>query len=409
MAVRGGLGVIGPREDSATKEESREAATAMGMVSGVEGDNVNGDCFCVKEQAGVPVGWTIHSKGGDDEDPISLVDKASQEHEVEHEKTGNNKDANHPPKWAPEKTAVKASPLMIEIPDDDDSESSIVVLMRYMCTPLNRSDSYDESDSLFSDDIYGVSKSEEDIKPSWTMTNNKVGVEILIQDVIMASRCSPALSPGGSLARWVETEKTSDVKGAASAEEKNFKKDNLIVDTTEESKKISKEKGTVVGSPKLVINCTSHSAEEEVTTPEACMASTSKTPAPNSLTPVCLIPRTPAGQTALRKCEEEFLSHVSAGKRIRKPTLTIDTGGETPKSGKREGTVLESPGYVHFPTVGCPPDKEEFKKHHMCGSTPKSPAPKLLTPVYLVPRTPAGQAALRKYEEEFMSLMSAEY
>jgi len=419
IAVRGGLRVVRPQEDSTTNEEGGEAAMAMGMASRVKGDNVNGDCCCVNEQAEVTVEWTMHSKGGDSEEPISLVDKASQEHGVEHEMTKNDKDEDHHPKWTPEKTHVEASPLVFEIPDDDDSVASLVVLMKYMgCSTRNQYgrdfsfDSYDESVSWCSDEIYGDSKSEEDIKPSWTMKNNEVGIEISIQDVILASWDSPALSPDGRLVRCVKTEKTTDVKGesnipkaAGSVKKKNVNKNNLTVDTSEETTKTSsKEKGTVVGSPELVISRTSHSDEEQVTTPEARMATTPKSPAPKSLTPVCLIHSTPAGQAAPRKYEEEFMSHVSAEKRIRKTNLTMDAAGETTKTREKECSDFGS----IFTTVGCPPDEEEFKKHHACVSTPTSPVPKSLTPVWSIPRTPAGQAALRKYEKGFMTHESAE-
>ena len=415
IAVRGGLGVVHPQEDSTTKEGGGEAAMATGMASGVKGDNVNGDCCCVDEQAEVTVEWTMHSKGGDGEEPISLVDKASQEHGVEHEMTKNDKDEDHHPKWTPEKTPVKSSPLVFEIPDDDDSEASFVVLMRYMgCSTRNQNsrdfsfDSYDESVSWCSDEIYGDSKSEED----WTMKNNEVGIEISIQDVILASWDSPALSPDGRLVRCVKTDKTTDVRGnpnlpkaTGSAKKKNVNKNNLTVDTSEETTKtISKEKGTVVGSPKLVISRTSHSDEEQITTPEARMTSTPNSPAPKSLTPVCLIHRTPAGQAAPRKYEEECMSHVSAEKRIRKPNLTTDAAEETTKTREKECSDFGS----IFTTVGCLPDEEEFKKHHACVSTSKSPVPKSLTPVWSIPRTPAGQAALRKYEEGFMLHESVE-
>ena len=415
IAVRGGLWVVHPQEDSTTKEGGGEAAMATGMASGVKGDNVNGDCCCVDEQAEVTVEWTMHSKGGDGEEPISLVDKASQEHGVEHEMTKNDKDEDHHPKWTPEKTPVKSSPLVFEIPDDDDSEASFVVLMRYMgCSTRNQNsrdfsfDSYDESVSWCSDEIYGDSKSEED----WTMKNNEVGIEISIQDVILASWDSPALSPDGRLVRCVKTDKTTDVRGnpnlpkaTGSAKKKNVNKNNLTVDTSEETTKtISKEKGTVVGSPKLVISRTSHSDEEQITTPEARMTSTPNSPAPKSLTPVCLIHRTPAGQAAPRKYEEECMSHVSAEKRIRKPNLTTDAAEETTKTREKECSDFGS----IFTTVGCLPDEEEFKKHHACVSTSKSPVPKSLTPVWSIPRTPAGQAALRKYEEGFMLHESVE-
>ena len=111
--------------------------------------------------------------------------------------SGNNKD--HPPLTTPERTPIEASQLVIEIPDDDDSEALLVVLMRYMgCstrTQHGRSysfDSYAESEALFSDEIYGDSTSEEDIKPRWTMKNNEVGMKIRIRNAILAC-CSPAL------------------------------------------------------------------------------------------------------------------------------------------------------------------------------------------------------------------------
>ena len=134
------------------------------------------------------------------------------------------------------------------------------------------------------------------------------------------------------------------------------------------------------------------------------MALTPKSPAHKPLTPVCLIPRTPAGQAALRKYEEEFMSQVSAEKRIRKPNLTMDAAGEMTKTRKKECSVLGS----ICTTVSGPPDEEEFNKQHACVSTPKSPVPKSLTPVWSIPRTPAGQAALRKYEEALLSHESAE-
>ena len=144
--------------------------------------------------------------------------------------SGNNDD--HPPLLTVERTPVEASPLVIEIPDDDDSDASLVVLMRYMgCstrTQHGRSysfDSYAESEPMFSDEIYGYSTSEEDIKPCWTMKNNEVGMKISIRNVILAC-CSPA-----SLIMYAE-QIESPTKAAACTEKKKAKKTYLAVNTT---------------------------------------------------------------------------------------------------------------------------------------------------------------------------------
>ena len=348
--------------------------------------------------------------------------------------SGNNDD--HPPLLTVERTPVEASPLVIEIPDNDDSDASLVVLMRYMgCstrTQHGRSysfDSYAESEPLFSDEIYGYSTSEEDIKPCWTMKNNEVGMKISIRNVILAC-CSPASlimyaeeieSPTKAAActekkkakkTYLAVDTTEETmkspKAAGSTKKNKVKKPNLTMDTTDEATMTRKKKGTAIGRPGYVISRTSYSDEEEVKTPEACMSSTSKSPAPKSLKPVCLIPRTPVGQAALRKYEEEFMSQLSAEKKIRKPNDTVGTTEETKKMNKKESTVVASPGLFIGTTVGCSLDKEEFNTLHACMATSQSSALKSLTPVWSIPRTPAGQAALRQYEEGLMSHESVE-
>ena len=348
--------------------------------------------------------------------------------------SGNNDD--HPPLLTVERTPVEASPLVIEIPDDDDSDASLVVLMRYMgCstrTQHGRSysfDSYAESEPLFSDEIYGYSTSEEDIKPCWTMKNNEVGMKISIRNVILAC-CSPASlimyaeeieSPTKAAActekkkakkTYLAVDTTEETmkspKAAGSTKKNKVKKPNLTMDTTDEATMTRKKKGTAIGRPGYVISRTSYSDEEEVKTPEACMSSTSKSPAPKSLKPVCLIPRTPVGQAALRKYEEEFMSQLSAEKKIRKPNDTVGTTEETKKMNKKESTVVASPGLFIGTTVGCSLDKEEFNTLHACMATSQSSALKSLTPVWSIPRTPAGQATLRQYAEGIMSHGSVE-
>ena len=524
--------------------------------------------------------------------------------------SGNKKD--NPPLTTPERTTVEASELVIEIPDDDDSEASLVVLMRYMgCstrTQHGRSysfDSYAESEALFSDKIYGDSTSEEDIKPRWTMKNNEVGMKIRIRNAILAC-CSPASlimyaeqieSPTNAAActekrkakkTYLAVDTTEETikspKAAGSAKKNKVKKHNLTVGTTDEATMTSKKKGPSVGRPGYVISRTSYSNEKEVKTPEACMASTSKSSMPISLKPVWLIPRTPVGQAALRQYEEGIMSHGSVEKNTRKPYLSLDKGDtmqtkekesvlctqpnfsecnttavspsaddrfleamaivatnkallqiyetelflspnagsvktevretnlnvctvgdtekkkgtvlgvvgflldekkvtttnackspkapvpeslttpvsltpmtslplsspktssikssttklsmrkspasilnvlstsasiltspdtvgtteETKKTNKKESTVVASPGFFIDTTAGCSLDEEEFNTLHTCMATSQSSALKSLTPVWSTPRTPAGQAALRQYEEELMSHESVE-
>ncbi|KAL3801000.1 hypothetical protein ACHAW5_000775 [Stephanodiscus triporus] len=295
--------------------------------------------------------------------------------------------------------------MVIDIPDDD-SEASLMVLMRYIgCSPdvygggprgrgrrqigpmsnkygreYTFDDDYGEADSLLSDETWGSTVCEEDIEPSWTIENNEVGVEYSVQDVILASHGSLSLSPDGSLVRnkttnakgkpnlTVETKKkkkkmntaasvaTTTSPGSASpvsavasptaaklaahkdvlmkfAEEMKSPKVNkpsLSVDTTEETKKMSKEKGTVVGSTGLVIN--------------------------------------------------------RSDAKVKKPCLTVDTTRETKKTSKKKGTVVGSSGLVISPTVGCPPDEDEVKTPTVCmTSTPKSPEPKSSTLVSWAP------------------------
>lgn len=118
---------------------------------------------------------------------------------------------NHPAEAKRKQSVVP--PTMVDIPDDE-SEASLLVLMRYMgCTPVaygegplpnNRLDdsgntrpsfvfdsgSYDEDEnSLLSDDddtFVELEKQEiEDIKTSWTMDNNEVGVEMGLSDLVI--------------------------------------------------------------------------------------------------------------------------------------------------------------------------------------------------------------------------------
>jgi hypothetical protein len=148
-------------------------------------------------------------------------------------------------------------------------------------------------------------------------------------------------------------------KAPKSAGKKKVKKPDLRVGTSEEITKTSTEKGTIVGSPGLVIGriCPS--------------ASTPKSPAPKSLTPVSTVPTTSAGQAALRKYEEEIMSPIVAGsdkKKIRKPNLAVDTTSTasfpTPKasSNKSSSTKLsatQSPAFKIEESSSMHSDKEE--------------------------------------------------
>ncbi len=196
----------------------------------------------------------------------SLLDKESQEHdELGETAVGHDKGEGHPPKATPEETPVEASVLSIEIPDDD-SEASLLVLMRYMgCSPTKYGqgppgcfrngpmsnqdgreytfESSGESDSILSDGTYADSTFEEDVEPSWTIKNNEVGVEISIQDVILAHQGPLSRSPDGTLVRCVKKKKkkTTDVKGET----------NLTVETkkTKKKKKSTAETAATIASP----------------------------------------------------------------------------------------------------------------------------------------------------------------
>ena len=491
----------------------------------------------------------------DGEEPVSkehasLLDKESQEHDDELGKTtiGNDKGEDHPPKATPEETPVEASALSIEIPDDE-SEASLMVLMRYMgCSPIKYGDgpperlhngpmssqygreytfeSYGESDSLLSDETYGDSTIEDDIEPSWTIENNEVGVEISIQDMILAPQGPVSLSPDGTLVRRVKKKKkkTTDVKGetnltvetkkktkkkkstveaaatiespgfaattsptaallaantaflkkyaeeskspkaAGSAETKDAKKPNLTVNITEETIKSMAEAAATIASPGSV-HATSPTAAllaantallkkytEESKSPKAAeSAETKDAKKPNLTVDIAgetiksmaesaatiaspgSIPATSptaalllANTSLLMKNAEEIKSPNAAGsaekkkvkkknltsnateetikspkaprsagkKKVKKPDLKVDTSEDTTKTSTEKSTVVGSPGLV----IG---------RISPSASTPKSPAPKSLTPVSTVPMTSAGQAALRKYEEEIMSPMVA--
>lgn len=214
--------------------------------------------------------WTMGWCDGEEhisKEHASLLEKKSQEHDDELGKIaiGNDKDVDHPPMVTPEETPVEASALSIEIPDDD-SEASLMVLMRYMgCSPTSYGQgpperlhngpmsnqfgreytlgSYGESDSLLSSETYGDSTIEDDIEPSWTIENNEVGVEICIQDVILAHRSPLSLSPDGTLVRRVKKKKkkTTDVSSET----------NLPVETkkTKKKKKSTAEAAATIASP----------------------------------------------------------------------------------------------------------------------------------------------------------------
>ena len=493
--------------------------------------------------------WTMGWCDGEEhisKEHASLLEKKSQEHDDELGKIaiGNDKDVDHPPMVTPEETPVEASALSIEIPDDD-SEASLMVLMRYMgCSPTSYGQgpperlhngpmsnqfgreytlgSYGESDSLLSSETYGDSTIEDDIEPSWTIENNEVGVEICIQDVILAHRSPLSLSPDGTLVRRVKKKKkkTTDVssetnlpvetkktkkkkkntaeaaatiaspgsvpatsptaallaantaflkkyaeeskspKATGSAETKDAKKPNLAVNITEETIESMAESANTISSPGSVpVPAASPTAAllaastaflkkyaEESKSPKATgSAETKDTKKPNLTVDIAgeiiksmdeaaatiashgSVPATSptaallfANTALLKKYAEEINSPKAAGsaekKKVKKKNLTSNATEETIKSPKapksagkkkvkkpdlRVGTseeitmtstekVVGSPGLV----IGriCP-----------SASTPKSPAPKSLTPVSTVPTTSAGQAALRKYEEEIMS------
>ena len=357
--------------------------------------------------------WTMGWCDGEEhisKEHASLLEKKSQEHDDELGKIaiGNDKDVDHPPMVTPEETPVEASALSIEIPDDD-SEASLMVLMRYMgCSPTSYGQgpperlhngpmsnqfgreytlgSYGESDSLLSSETYGDSTIEDDIEPSWTIENNEVGVEICIQDVILAHRSPLSLSPDGTLVRRVKKKKkkTTDVSSET----------NLPVETkkTKKKKKSTAEAAATIASPGSV-PATSPTAAllfantallkkyaEEINSPKAAGSAEKKKVKKKNLT-----------SNATEETIKSPKAPKSAGKKkVKKPDLRVGTSEEITKTSTEKGTIVGSPGLV----IGriCP-----------SASTPKSPAPKSLTPVSTVPTTSAGQAALRKYEEEIMS------
>ena len=425
--------------------------------------------------------WTMGWCDGEEhisKEHASLLEKKSQEHDDELGKIaiGNDKDVDHPPMVTPEETPVEASALSIEIPDDD-SEASLMVLMRYMgCSPTSYGQgpperlhngpmsnqfgreytlgSYGESDSLLSSETYGDSTIEDDIEPSWTIENNEVGVEICIQDVILAHRSPLSLSPDGTLVRRVKKKKkkTTDVssetnlpvetkktkkkkkntaeaaatiaspgsvpatsptaallaantaflkkyaeeskspKATGSAETKDAKKPNLTVDIAGETIKSMDEAAATIASHGSV-PATSPTAAllfantallkkyaEEINSPKAAGSAEKKKVKKKNLT-----------SNATEETIKSPKAPKSAGKKkVKKPDLRVGTSEEITKTSTEKGTIVGSPGLV----IG-----------RICtsASTPKSPAPKSLTPVSTVPTTSAGQAALRKYEEEIMS------
>ena len=425
--------------------------------------------------------WTMGWCDGEEhisKEHASLLDKKSQEHDDELGKTaiGNDKDVDHPPMATPEETPDEASALSIEIPDDD-SEASLMVLMRYMgCSPTTYGqgpperlhngpmsnqfgkeytfESYGESDSLLSSETYGDSTIEDDIEPSWTIENNEVGVEICIQDVILAHRSPLSLSPDGTLVRRVKKKKkkTTDVssetnlpvetkktkkkkkstaeaaatiaspgsvpatsptaallaantaflkkyaeeskspKATGSAETKDAKKPNLTVDIAGETIKSMDEAAATIASHGSVPATSPTAAllfantallkkyEEEINSPKAAGSAEKKKVKKKNLT-----------SNATEETIKSPKAPKSAGKKkVKKPDLRVGTSEEITKTSTEKGTIVGSPGLV----IGriCP-----------SASTPKSPAPKSLTPVSTVPTTSAGQAALRKYEEEIKS------
>ena len=244
---------------------------------------------------------------------------------------GNDKDVDHPPMATPEETPVEPSALSIEIPDDD-SEASIMVLMRYMgCSPTSYGEgppepmssqfgreytfeSNCESDSLLSSETYGDSTIEDDIEPSWTKENNEVGVEICIQDVISAHRSHLSLSPDGTLVRRVKKKKkkTTDVNGETilPVETKKAKK----------KKKSTADAAAAIASPGSVA----------ATSPTAALLA--------------------ANTALLKKYAEESKSPKAAGsaetKNAKKPNLTVDIAGETIKSMDEAAPTIASHGSV---------------------------------------------------------------
>jgi len=244
---------------------------------------------------------------------------------------GNDKDVDHPPMATPEETPVEPSALSIEIPDDD-SEASIMVLMRYMgCSPASYGEgppepmssqfgreytfeSNCESDSLLSSETYGDSTIEDDIEPSWTKENNEVGVEICIQDVISAHRSPLSLSPDGTLVRRVKKKKkkTTDVNGETilPVETKKAKK----------KKKSTADAAAAIASPGSVA----------ATSPTAALLA--------------------ANTALLKKYAEESKSPKAAGsaetKDTKKPNLTVDIAGETMKSMDEAAPTIASHGSV---------------------------------------------------------------
>ncbi|KAL3826834.1 hypothetical protein ACHAXA_005676 [Cyclostephanos tholiformis] len=266
--------------------------------------------------------------------------------------------------------------LSIDIPDDD-SEASLMVLMRYMgCSPhvygaipqhgpmSNKNGreyvfgSFGESDgeSLLSEVscVYTMSEAMsededkgDDIEPSWTMKNNEVGVEISIQDATLACR-----GVGGSLpsspdrVRRVMTKNVADLKGKPSLIVDTVTKDTTTMTTTSKAEMV-----TAATSPGSVASSVWSSL---LTSPTAVKLAADK----------AFLVKYAEDMKALKSARE-------AGKfRAQKSNLTVDT----------DGGIL---------------NEEEAKETGACpSSTAESRA---TTPVSLLPITPAGQAALRKY------------